>query len=189
MVKKQKAKKQKIKKEEIVPVVKRKIGRPTKYKPEYCQQIEAFFDREIYKMVENEKTTEYYESGAIKKESYKKMMLPNDLPFFNDFANSIGVYIGTLEEWCLVYPEFSISYKKCKEKQKQFLIVNGLNGNSPPAAFIFTAKNLTDMRDEQYLENRHTGSVIIEKKVSELDDEQVSQKLQEKILNSGGKKK
>lgn len=168
---------------------KNKVGRPTKYKPEFCKQIEAFFDKEIYKMVENEKTTEYFESGKIKKESYKKMMIPNDLPFFNDFAKLVGVNDDTFQEWRKTYPEFSASYKNCKEKQKQFLITNGLNGNSPPAAFIFVAKNVTDMRDEQTVNSNVVGSLVIEKAVNDLSDEEVANKLNEKILNTGGVKK
>lgn len=45
--------------------------------------------------------------------------------------------------------EFSKAYKEAKEIQKEFLIQNGLVGASPSAAYIFTAKNVTDMRDVQ----------------------------------------
>ena len=169
--------------------VKKKLGRPTKYKPEYCQQIEVFFDREIYKMIENEKTTEYFESGKIKKESYKKMMIPNDLPFFEDFAKSINVNDDTLNQWCKVHQEFSDSYKRCKEKQKQFLITNGLNGNSPSPAFIFVAKNLTNMRDEQKVISEHQGSLEIRKKVSEMTDAEVDARLNERMAQIAEAKK
>ena len=53
--------------------------------------------------------------------------------------------------------ELSKSYKEAKEVQKEFLMANGLVGASPPAAYIFTAKNVTDMKDKQEVE--HSGEV------------------------------
>jgi hypothetical protein len=104
-------------------------GAPTKYKPEYCQEIVAFFDKEPT-------TQEKAETGLV------------IFPTFERFAANINVHISTLEEWVKVYEEFSLSYKKCKEMQKAFLIQAGLNGLYAPAAFCFVAKNCTDMRDQ-----------------------------------------
>lgn len=51
--------------------------------------------------------------------------------------------------------EFCHAFKVCKALQKDFLIHVGLSGASPSAAFIFTAKNVTDMRDKVESEVSH----------------------------------
>ena len=118
-------------------------GRPTKYKPEYCAKMIEFFNisptREIVDVTtsNNGATTERYRE------------IPNKLPFISAFAREIGVNIDSLYEWEKEYDDFSEAMKIARELQKEFLIINGLNGSYNPTAFIFTAKNLTDMRDVQ----------------------------------------
>lgn len=118
-------------------------GRPTKWSPAVNEELLAFFDIEPYREVErvNPKT-----GGTIIE------IVPNKLPFFSAFARKIGVNTDTLNEWgkqenLAKYPGFSESYKQAKEMQKEMLIHNGLAGNYNATAFIFTAKNITDMRD------------------------------------------
>lgn len=119
-----------------------KIGRPTKYKPEYCQQMIDFFNipptRPDIRIINGNEIS---------------VDVANDLPFINSFAMKIGVNRDTLHEWTKVHEEFSDAYKKCKELQKQFLIINALNGNYNSTAFIFTAKNITDMRDKKEIDH------------------------------------
>ena len=127
-------------------------GRPSKYKPEYCSQIIAFFDIPLSERVLKSHTT-----GKNEYEKDEYIDKPNPVPFFSKFARVIGVHVDTLNEWCKVYPEFSEAYNTCKDIQKEFLIGNGLSGLYPPASFIFTAKNITDMRDSQ--EVKHSGEL------------------------------
>ncbi|MFA5299123.1 MAG: hypothetical protein WC389_13025 [Lutibacter sp.] len=106
-------------------------GRPTKYKPEYCDIIVSYFIAEA----EEDK-----------------------LPFLSKFAREIaGVCCDTAIEWTKEYPEFSESYKKAKDIQKEYLISHALDGKINPTAFIFTAKNITDMRDRQETEHKFEG--------------------------------
>ena len=44
--------------------------------------------------------------------------------------------------------EFSVSYKRARDIQKEVLIRGAMKGWFNPTAFIFTAKNITDMRDK-----------------------------------------
>lgn len=120
-------------------------GRPTKWAPEINDMIVEFFSAEPNREVErvNRKT------GAAYSE-----LVPNPLPHLSAFAREIGVSHDTLCEWAKEenrekYPGFSEAYKKAKQLQKEFLIENGLNGLYNPAFAIFTAKNITDMRDRQ----------------------------------------
>lgn len=73
-------------------------------------------------------------------------------PFFSRFARDT---MNMSEDVLLVYAKDSVmfqgAYKRCKNIQKECLIQLGLAGISPPAAFIFVSKNLTDMRDEMVL--------------------------------------
>jgi hypothetical protein len=126
-------------------------GRPSKYKPEYCEAIENFFDIEPWKEVEvthkNKKGDEWT--------TYERQAVP--MPTFHGFAKSIGVNGDTVVEWAtgtddkgnLRHPDFSAAYKRAKEFQKWFLIENGLNSLYNATFAIFTAKNITDMRDAQ----------------------------------------
>jgi len=102
----------------------------SKYKSEYCQDIIKFFSRKHIKTV-------------------NKKPVANNLPFFSDYAHKIHINTDTLHEWKKVHPAFSEAYKKCKELQKTMLINLSLKGlyNAPFA--IFTAKNITTMRDQK----------------------------------------
>lgn len=113
---------------------KNKIGRPTKYREEYCERVIEFFSGERYKVTgEND--------GKLSKTA-------NDLPTFERFASSIDVHVDTLHEWKKVHPSFSESYKKAQQLQKDFLITNALLGLYNNTFSIFLAKNITDLRDK-----------------------------------------
>ena len=88
-----------------------------------------------------------------------------EFPTFEKFAANINVHVDTMLEWCKEYEEFSESYKKCKQLQKDFLIQMGLNDLYPPAAFCFVAKNCTDMRDKTEME--HSGTISIAKQITD----------------------
>lgn len=134
-------------------------GRPSKYKPKYCKAIEEFFDVEPWQEVEVTHTNKKGDEWT----SYERR--PNSMPKFHDFAKSIRVNEDTVVEWAnkkdesgnQVYPEFSASYKRAKELQKWFLIENGLNGLYNATFAIFTAKNVTDMRDQTLIDHTTKG--------------------------------
>lgn len=120
------------------------VGRPTKYDPKYCNELVFYFETEP----NYEKELEHYDKeGKVKWIDYK--LFANPLPTFQGFARKIGVHFDTLNAWVHKHKEFSDAYKKAKELQKWFLIENGLNGLYNPTFAIFTAKNITDMRDVQ----------------------------------------
>ena len=129
-------------------------GRPTKYKPEYCEEIEKFFNVEPY----YDKPIEHYgKDGEVKWEDFKRVA--NKLPTFKGFAQHIGVNTDTIVEWEKKYKDFSVAYTRAKEHQKYFLIENGLNGCYNPAFAIFVCKNITDMKDKQEVD--HSGEFIL----------------------------
>ncbi len=139
-------------------MAKGKRGQPTKYKPEYCEELIKFFDRAPFREIEVVTKSK----GGYEK--IEKKRVPNQLPFFSAFARKIGVHVDTLHEWKKKHKEFSEAYKKAKALQKEFLIQNGLVGLYNATAFIFTAKNLTDMRDKTEVEHHidSLGQLLIQ---------------------------
>lgn len=119
-----------------------KIGRPSLYKPEYCQAIVDYFDKDPYQKVNV--VTGHSDGKPITKTELKA----NDLPFLAGFAKSIGVNRDTVNEWAKHHPDFSVALKKAKELQEQMLATNGLHGLYNPTFAIFTAKNVAGWRDK-----------------------------------------
>jgi len=153
-------------------------GRPSKFKSSYTEAIIKFFDIEPYKKEIMEKSKEYFKDGQLKKESEKIKHMPNKMPTLYRFARKIGVEYSTVWRWAEKgewdgkdkdgkettidknFKDFCNSYKAAKEIQKEFLITIGLAGAAPAPFAIFTAKNVTDMRDKQEQEVTHKGSII-----------------------------
>ncbi len=176
-------------------------GRPSVYQDSFVDALIAFFDIEPIKQEVYETTKEWYKGGkgdndidGIKKISQKIRYVPNRLPTLFRFARSIGVSYVTVNDWYKKgrgtftekeatkpnpadpkFEDFADAYDAAKEMQKEFLIILGLSGATPPSSYIFTAKNLTDMKDK--IENDLTskgeklGVVMLPPKVP-LPDEQ-----------------
>jgi len=98
-------------------------GRPTKYKPEYCQDIIDFFTTSL--------------SNPDKPE----------LPFFSAYARKIQVNTDTLHEWKKVHPKFSESYSKCQQIQEEILTQGGLSRTFDAGFAWRTGKNICGWRD------------------------------------------
>lgn len=108
----------------------RPIGRPTKYKPEYCQAIIDFFDIPTHDT-----------DGK-----------PNTPPYIFRFCLSIGISKDCLHEWVSKYPEFSDAYRIAKEMQEKLMANNALTG-AYNASFAWRAmQNMHNWRDQQNLQ-------------------------------------
>lgn len=143
------------------------MGRPSKYTDDIPDKMLAHFAIEKSQKVCVERAKKYSaKTGQLTSDVEKYKIIPNDMPTFFGFSQKIGVSHDTLLDWSkavvdpeaeepeLKYPEFSEAYNACKHLQKAFLIDNALQGNSPPATFIFVAKNVTDMTDKQIIETK-----------------------------------
>lgn len=151
-------------------------GRPTKYDPKFAQMMIKFFSQPKFeRYIKSEKQTTK-SNGTIEK-WFEYGYRCKDLPTYNKFAMKIGVNGDTLVEWTktkypedfavkvlrgkLMHPEFSAAYNRTKELQKEFLSDNALKGFSPPASFIFVAKNVTDWKDKQEVDTKHSGELVV----------------------------
>ncbi len=79
--------------------------------------------------------------------------------FIENWARQHNISDQTLRNYCEANEEFLASYKRCKQIQKEVLVRGGLKGWFNPTAFIFTAKNITDMRDK--IETEHSGELKV----------------------------
>lgn len=69
------------------------------------------------------------------------------IPFISRFCSENELTQVTLLAKAKEYPFLFSALNRFKEVQKEILIIGGLTGRFNPTAFIFTAKNITDMRD------------------------------------------
>ena len=123
-------------------------GRPTKYKPEYCQEMLSFFDRNFTEKV----------NGKVEACNF---------PSVAGFARKIGVAKSTLYEWAKNHEEFSNVLARCKDIQEDILINNSLK-NSYNASFSqFLLKNTHGFKDKQEVEQT-VQTIKIDKQDEEL---------------------
>jgi hypothetical protein len=148
-------------------------GRPTKYKKEYCDKIIEYFtvqpQQTVYKRT-------YYAEGGLKSE--EPVVLAEQLPTFQKFADSIGVHKDTMYEWGKEYKEFSDSLARAKQLQEHIWLVNGMSNlyNAQFAQFFgknclgYTDKTELDLgnKDGKPFEVRNMSDAEIEAKLAEL---------------------
>ena len=152
-------------------------GRPTLYKPEYCQQIIDYFNIEPY--IERVEITTF-KDGSTKEHI---ILIPNDLPTFEGFARKIDVSIDTIQEWKKKYSDFSLSTSRCKGLQKNILIINSLKGLYQSNYAIFVTSNLTKFRQKKDITANVKKSVKFENiDFSQLNEEEAKKRL-EKLNN------
>lgn len=120
-------------------------GRPSKYKPEYAEQMEEYFGVEAGYDVEVENS-----KGVMQSVRHAA-----DLPTFAAFATKLGVHRETLLNWAGTgeegkpkHPEFFDAYKRAADHQERILVQNALKGGYQPSFAIFTAKNVLKWRDK-----------------------------------------
>lgn len=83
-------------------------GRPSDYRPEYCEEIVSYFDRPLFK------------------EGYKKEL--HDFPTLQEYAARIRcVSMQTLHNWAAAHPEFMEAFNRAKQLQEMLLVQGGLS--------------------------------------------------------------
>jgi len=134
-------------------------GRPTKYKPEFCDMLIEFFDQPFYEDVK----IPHYRKGEVHWEDIKRM--PNKLPTMVEFVKWLRKEKGVLVSYSAIYDwldqkngafqqMFLQTFKRiCKPLQQNFLVQNALQGLYNPLFAKFTAINITDMKDAPLIDN------------------------------------
>lgn len=146
---------QKSQREKKLNVQRRSVGRPTKYREEYCEKIIQFFNRPKTKIL----TTVTTGKNDYEKVEEKEVAAP--LPTLSGFALSINVNMDTLNQWCKVHPEFSESYKQAKELEAEFVVENAMRNLYAQPFSIFYMKNCHGWKDKQELTGADSGPLTI----------------------------
>lgn len=187
-------------------------GRPILFKPEYTKMLDDFFTVEPYRKEIMRHTVKYNNKGEVIEKSEDQKYVPNKLPTLSQFARNIGVDYTTVWEWAekgehgnefltdkpekyseeqLIerfelkknISQFAKAFARAKQSQKDFLIQNGLMGTTPPQSYIFTAKNITDMRDkvesEVTISHQITGI-----KITEITSKDITNTLPEAVIDA-----
>ncbi len=130
---------------------KKKVGRPSKYKPEYCKSLVNFFSIEpiLYKDI----TITKADGTQIDKTETEAA----PTPYFVDWQIKIDIDNTTMLEWVKKHPEFSRAYNRAKQLQEKFLMECGLKEVHGGFITALTLKNVSGWRDKQDIE--HTGEV------------------------------
>lgn len=130
------------------------MGRPPKYKPEYCAAIVSYFDVEPYR--EREVVTINKKTGD---ETITYEDVANDLPTLAGFARQINVCRDTLDEWQKQYPDFSDAVKRAKAIQEDIAVTNTMKSLYNSTFSIFFAKNNLGYKDRTEADVKLSGSV------------------------------
>ena len=132
-------------------------GRPSVYDPKYCDLLIEYFEAGANAPVRELAAIEIDESGYDQKGSKGSQKrevrkICAELPTVEGFSRSIGIPSGTVKDWSRDHVEFSIAYARAKDIQKAILVDRGLTRQYDPTAFLFVAKNITDMTDKASVE-------------------------------------
>lgn len=138
-----------------------KPGQPTKYKPEYCQQLIDYFSIDPTKIAEDETVSSADGDKLIARR------MPQRMPWLEGFARKIGVHRNTLRGWCDLHPEFAEAYETAKDLQREFIVDVALSGAAPASFAIFTMKNVCGWRDERDLKLKKA------KEEGDIDDDEL----------------
>lgn len=101
-----------------------KFGRPTSYRPEYCQSIIDFFTRDSWELAHDAKGT-------------AKVVPKDNIPTLIRWCLAIGVPRRTIYDWIEAHPEFADAHDTAMELQKAFLMESGIvHGSGGFASFM-----------------------------------------------------
>lgn len=127
-------------------VVKKRQGRPPKFRDEFADMLLDFFSQPPTKEIT---VRDKYGNKTVQ-------ILPNTFPTLARFATNIGVTRETLHDWATAknpdgshkHANFSYSYKKAKDLQEANLVEGTICGAYNSTFAIFTAKNVLGWRDK-----------------------------------------
>jgi hypothetical protein len=132
-------------------------GRPTKYLPEYCEQLVAFFrSREETKVLT--KTFTDKKGNVITSE----VEVGERLPTIEKFASSIDVSRATLFVWADKHPDFRDALDRAVTHQANMVIVNGMLGHYMQPMAVAYMKNNMGWREQVAVTGANGGPIQTE---------------------------
>lgn len=156
------------------------MGRPktcTKYKPEYCQQMIDFFNRDQL-FTERAKQKRTTKNGT---EIVDIEKVGCELPLFESFAANISVSSRTLRNWQKQYPAFREATERCRDHQARILVSNGLNGVYNALYARICSINILQWKDGSR-DIQHGGSV--QQNFKNLSDSDLEKEIQKRAATA-----
>lgn len=126
------------------------MGRPTKYLPEYCEQIVKYFDKEPIEKIETIKEDKNGDPYTVINERACQC------PTFEYFSAKLGVSRQTMLSWTKLFPEFLVAYESARSFQANIMLVNGMSGAYNAGFTGLSMKNMHGWKDKSEVENNHT---------------------------------
>jgi hypothetical protein len=130
-------------------------GRPSEYKPEYCEIVLEFFnkpDREVLlepKLDKDDKPILNADGSSVMTPVINKygepVTLATRLPTIEGLARNLKVVVATIYHWADTHPDFLEALTRGREAAKDILISNALSKSYDPKFAQFVAINTTDM--------------------------------------------
>ena len=132
----------------------KKRGRPTKYKPEYCELLVKHFTQPLYITVTVQKMSA---SGSVMDVEER---IANDIPTLEGFAvRVLGVPPDRLGIWANEYEDFRKAMSTAKGIQKEFLFTHNMSGKYNASFSKFFAINCLGMKETTHVESKNEHKV------------------------------
>lgn len=134
------------------------MARPTKYKPEYCKEIIAYFrDFETFDEIPVEESQS--EDG---KTTTKMKRVPAAPPSITKFATKIGVSRETLHEWKRTHKEFSDAFKQAKQIYEDVITDGAVLGMYNAYFTALIMKNRFDWKEKGEQTHKFPQPMVLE---------------------------
>ena len=130
---------------------KKRVGRPSKYLPAYCEKLIKYFDTDHIREIEVTHTNRKGETWTAYEEK------ANKLPTLAGFCALINISRPTLYAWIEEYKEFLYAYTRARHMYEDRLSDLAARGYLNPAFSIFLAKNTLNWKDKA--EVTHSGEL------------------------------
>ena len=122
--------------------VKRKVGRPSNYRPELCDDLIKFFSRPVFI---KEKVRKFVAGEEIIFEE----KVANETPFLIHWSRKHGLHPDAHIDWAKNHPEFCCALITAKRLQEAFLAELGLKNKHNAFMSYQTLKNVSGWRDQK----------------------------------------
>lgn len=120
-------------------------GRPTEYRPEYCDALLAWFDGPRTERVIKKRRVIPQKAGPPAEEvEYETLGLA--LPTLEGFASSIGYTSKCLRGWAKNFADFGVAFARARELQKDWLVELATRNLISAGTYSYTMSNISDWR-------------------------------------------
>ena len=133
------------------------VGRPTKYKPEFCEMLIEHVTMPEIEVIEN----------MDKTQRLQFVVKPMAIPSLHGFCAKVGVHKGTIYDWAENNPEFAESLSCARDILADNITRAGTLGAINPTFAKAAATNLIGWSDKAQVTGANGGAI----KVVVADDE------------------